>query len=80
MEADIFDGMHNRMIRVGQRTGSLDQVLKEIGRLCQKDVSDRIWQKISMIEPTVVIILAVLVGLILLSVMLPLMSLMSQMG
>lgn len=80
VEADIFDGMHNRMIRVGQRTGSLDQVLKEIGRLCQKDVSDRIWQKISMIEPTVVIILAVLVGLILLSVMLPLMSIMSQMG
>ena len=33
-----------------------------------------------MIEPTVVIILAVLVGVILLSVMLPLMSIMSEIG
>lgn len=80
VEADIFDSMHNRMIRIGQRTGSLDQVMGEIARLCQKDASERIWQKISMIEPTVVIVLAVLVGLILLSVMLPLMSIMSQIG
>lgn len=80
VEAGIFDAMHNRMIRIGQRTGSLDQVLAEIADLCQKDASERIWHKISMIEPTVVIVLAVLVGLILLSVMLPLMSILSQIG
>lgn len=80
VETDVFDKMHNRMIRVGQRTGSLDQVMEEIAVQCRKESSDRIWHKISLIEPTVVIALAVLVGVILLSVMLPLMSIMSQMG
>lgn len=80
MEAELFDKRHNRMIRVGGRTGSLDQVMEEIAGQCRKESSDRIWHKISLIEPTVVIVLAVLVGVILLSVMLPLMSIMSQMG
>lgn len=80
IEAELFDGMQNRMIRIGQRTGSLDQVMEEIARQCEAEVTESIWNKISMIEPTVVIILAVLVGVILLSVMLPLMSIMSEIG
>ena len=79
-QEDIFDGMHNRMIRIGQRAGSLDQVMEEIAHQCSQEASDNIWNKISVIEPTVVILLAVFVGLILLSVMLPLMSMMSEMG
>lgn len=80
VQEDIFDGMHNRMIRIGQRTGSLDQVMEEIAQQCSEEASENIWNKISVIEPTVVILLAVIVGLILLSVMLPLMSIMSEMG
>ncbi len=80
VEADIFDGMHNRMIRIGQKTGSLDQVMEEIALQCSREASENIWNKINIIEPTVVIILAVLVGLILLSVMLPLMSIMAEIG
>lgn len=80
VEADIFDGMHNRMIRIGQRTGSLDQVMEEIALQCSREASETIWNKINIIEPTVVIVLAVLVGLILLSVMLPLMSIMAEIG
>lgn len=80
IEAALFDTMHNRMIRIGQRTGALDQVMAEIAQQCDKEASEGIWSKISVIEPTVVIVLAVLVGLILLSVMLPLMSIMSEIG
>lgn len=80
IEAELFEKMHNRMIRVGQRTGSLDQVMDQIADQCGKEASDQLWHRISMIEPTVVIVLAVLVGVILLSVMLPLMSMMAQIG
>ena len=80
IEAGLFEKTHNRMIRVGQRTGSLDRVMEQIGQQCREQASDQIWHRISMIEPTVVIILAVLVGVILLSVMLPLMSIMSEIG
>lgn len=80
MVCGLFDGIHNRMIRIGQRTGSLDQVMEEIAKQCEEEVTESIWHKISMIEPTIVIVLAVLVGVILLSVMLPLMSIMSEIG
>lgn len=80
VESELFDGMQNRMIRIGQRTGALDQVMGEIARQCQRDITEGIWNKVSMIEPTIVIVLAVLVGVILLSVMLPLMSIMSEIG
>jgi len=55
-------------------------VMEEIADQCQREASESIWRKVSLIEPTVVMILAVLVGLILLSVMLPLMGLMAQIG
>lgn len=80
VQSDLFESMHNRMIRIGQRTGTLDQVMEEIADQCQREASESIWRKVSLIEPTVVMILAVLVGLILLSVMLPLMGLMAQIG
>ncbi len=80
IESGLFETLHNRMIRVGQRTGSLDQVMDQIAKQCRQEASDQIWHRISMIEPTVVIVLAVLVGVILLAVMLPLMSVMSQIG
>lgn len=80
VEAKLFEGMQNRMIRIGQRTGALDQVMEEIARQCEEEVTEGIWDKVSMIEPTIVIVLAVLVGVILLSVMLPLMSIMSEIG
>ena len=62
------------------RRRSTDRVMEQIGQQCREQASDQIWHRISMIEPTVVIILAVLVGVILLSVMLPLMSIMSEIG
>ena len=80
VQGELFDSMHNRMIRIGQRTGAVDQVMEEIADRCQKEASENIWRKISLIEPTVVMILAVLVGLILLSVMLPLMGIMARIG
>lgn len=80
ISAGVFDGMQNRMIRIGQRTGSLDQVMEEIAKQCEEEVEESIWHKIGMIEPTIVIVLAALVGIILLSVMLPLMSIMSEIG
>ncbi|MDD3796270.1 MAG: type II secretion system F family protein [Lachnospiraceae bacterium] len=80
LESELFDGIHNRMLRIGQRTGAMDQVMGEIGSQCEKEASEQIWHRIDLIEPTIVIVLAVLVGTILMSVMLPLMSIMSEIG
>ena len=76
----IFSSMYSRMISVGYKTGSVDKVLEKIANGYEQEVDDKITNLISVLEPTLVIVLSVIVCLILLSVMLPLMAVMSQIG
>ncbi len=78
--AGIFSSMYSRMISVGFRTGSVDKVLEKIAVGYDEEVDEKITNLISVLEPTLVIILSVVVCLILLSVMLPLMGVMGSIG
>lgn len=75
--ADIFTGMYARMAAIGGKTGSMDQVMSQVASLCQEEIDSRMNNVLAILEPTLVIILSVIVGIILLSVMLPLMGIMS---
>lgn len=79
-EAEVFDSLSTRMISIGFKTGAVDEAMKQISLQYAEDINDRIFQLISKLEPTLVAILSIIVGLILLSVMLPLMGIMSGMG
>ena len=68
------------MIAVGVKAGAADTVMSEIARRTEEEANDRIESAVSKVEPTLVIIMSVMVGLILLSVMLPLVSIMSTIG
>ncbi len=76
-EAGIFPSMYSRMIMVGDRTGALDRVLENIADEYEHIVSERINKLIAFLEPSLVIVLSSIVCLILLSVMLPLMAIMT---
>ncbi len=76
----IFTNAYSRMVSVGFRSGQVDSTLKKIAGLYQKETNRKIHAMISVIEPTLVIILSLIVGMILLSVILPLMGIMSNMG
>ena len=70
-KADLFDELHESMIRMGSATGREDQVLGKLASLYEEQVEDDITRLISIIEPTLVAILAVVIGAVLLSVILP---------
>jgi type IV pilus assembly protein PilC len=76
-ETGIFNTLYNRMLAIGVRTGCADTVMDEIASRSGDDANDRLEAFIGRIEPTLVIIMSVLVGLLLLSVMLPLAGIMS---
>lgn len=73
----IFSALHSQMLIIGFRAGSSDLVMAEIARRCEQEVSDKTETLLSRIEPTLVIIMSLIVGLILISVMLPLMTIMA---
>lgn len=74
----IFSGVYGRMANLASRTGGLDTVMREIADKYEEEIDDRLTSMISVLEPTLVIILSVIVGVILLSVMLPLVGIMSS--
>ncbi len=75
---DMFKGMHNRMISVGFKAGQLDAVMDKMTKLYEDEVDDTIERLLSFIEPTLVAMLSIIIGGILVSVMLPLTSIMSS--
>lgn len=79
-ESGVFSGLHARMVNVGILSGSLDQVMERVAEQYAQEANDRISKTVSRLEPTLVAVMSVLVGMILLSVMLPLMGIMSGIG
>lgn len=76
----FFNNLYSRMIAIGVKTGNLDSILEKIARIYEEDTDKKIRKFISVLEPTLVISLSLIVGLILLSVILPLLSIMTSIG
>ncbi|WP_304508219.1 type II secretion system F family protein [Anaerotignum sp.] len=79
-EEGLLKPMYCRMLAIGIRSGNIDEILLEIARRTEEDSSLLLTKTASMVEPAVVVILSLLVGFLLLSVMFPLVGIMSSLG
>jgi type IV pilus assembly protein PilC len=79
VQSGLFQGVDAQMIRIGFTTGYMDDVMKNLTRRYQESTAQKIDKAVSIIEPTIVIVMSLLVGLILLSVMMPLLGILSGM-
>ena len=67
----LFDAAHARMMRMGVAAGRAEEVMSRVARACEEQVEDGVDGLVSVIEPTLVALMCVVVGAVLLSVMLP---------
>lgn len=79
-KAGVFSNLYTKMIAVGYTSGSEEIIYKQICDHYEEETSKQLRRMLSIIEPTLVIILSLIVGVILLSVLLPLMGIMSSIG
>lgn len=79
-ESGLFSSFHIQLIKVGVRSGKMDEVLQEISDDYEQQADASIDAMVARLEPTLVAVLAVAVGLILLSVMLPLAGILAGVG
>ena len=79
-DAGILTRRETQMLSFGIQGGVSDQTMAEISRRKEQNLLDRINRTVSYIEPVLIITISLLVGIILLSVMLPLMGIMNSMG
>ena len=73
---EIFPPLLIHMIVVGESTGELDEMLGRTAGFFDEEVEESIEKAVSMIEPAMIIIMAAIIGVIILSVMLPMVTLM----
>ena len=78
VHAGILSGLHARMASIGNKSGTMDQVMQQIAESYQEEVDNRINQMLAIIEPTLVVLLSLIVGTVLLSVMFPLIGIMAH--
>lgn len=70
-EKKIFPPMLNEMIKIGEESGDLEDVLKKVAEFYDGEVETAVAQLTTMIEPIIIVVLAFVVGFIVLSVILP---------
>lgn len=73
-KSNILDPISARRLTVSFRTGRTDEAMKKIADEYTDQVNTAIDEKISRVEPALVVIMSVLVGFVLFSVMLPMLS------
>lgn len=67
----LFPNLLIQMVRTGEETGSIPYALEKIGKYYQEVLDESIKKATSMLEPIVIVIMGLLVGVVLLAVMLP---------
>lgn len=79
-KSGLFTGIQANMIAIGVKTGQTDSVLENVSLVLDEEVDAATNNLISLIEPVLIALLSIIVGLILLSVLLPLMAIMNSAG
>lgn len=79
-ESGLLPASQSRLLELGQRSGSGDISMGKISRDLTEDSEAALEDLVSRVEPALVLVCSVLVGLILLSVMLPLTHIMAAIG
>ena len=76
LEANIFPKLAVQMIGVGEETGKLDEMLFQVADVYDREVSSAIKRALALIEPVMIVGLALLIGGIIMSILVAMFDLM----
>jgi general secretion pathway protein F len=73
-EFDVFPKLSIQMIKMGEETGRLEEMLIKIADIYDKQLSNSIQRMLSLLEPTLIIFLGLIIGGIIVSILLAILS------
>jgi type IV pilus assembly protein PilC len=79
-ESEVFPGMVTQMIAVGEQTGAMDAMLQKIADFYEDEVDVAVKDLLTALEPIMIVFLGVVVGGVVISMYLPLFSLIGQLS
>lgn len=75
---DIFPDMIVQMISVGEESGSLGEMLYKISDFYDREVETAIDGSVSLIEPVLIVVMAVVIGFVAISIVTPMFDMFNQ--
>jgi len=78
--SEYIPGIMVQMVKVGEETGSLGQILKTLADFYKREVDDAVDTLIGLIEPVMIVVLGLGVGILLVSVLVPIYNLAGGIG
>ncbi len=79
-ESEVFPGMVTQMIAVGEQTGAMDAMLQKIADFYEEEVDAAVKDLLTALEPVMIVFLGVVVGGVVISMYLPLFSLIGKLS
>lgn len=76
----VFPPMVTSMVDVGEQTGALPEMLMKIADTYEEEVDNAVTAMTSLLEPIMIVFLAVIVGSIVIALFLPLIEMINQLG
>ena len=74
-DSKLFPPMIVNMVEVGEKTAQLDEIMLKVASYYEENVSDTVKGLAKVLEPAILIVIGVSVGIIVAAVMLPIMQL-----
>ena len=78
-ELDVFHPILISMVVAGEESGALDTVLSEAGGYYQREAGRALGQMVALLEPVMILFMALIVGSIVMAVMIPVFNMYSSM-
>jgi len=79
-ESNVFPGMVTQMIAVGEQTGAMDAMLQKIADFYEEEVDSAVKDLLTAMEPVMIVFLGVVVGGVVISMYLPLFTLIGKLS
>jgi len=79
-DSQVFPGMVTQMISVGEQTGAMDAMLQKIADFYEEEVDAAVKDLLTALEPIMIVFLGVVVGGVVISMYMPLFSLIGKLS
>jgi len=79
-DSEVFPGMVTQMIAVGEQTGAMDAMLQKIADFYEEEVDAAVKDLLTALEPIMIVFLGLVVGGVVISMYLPLFSLIGKLS
>jgi type II secretory pathway component PulF len=77
-KSDVFTDMSIDMVKVGEATGSLDDMLSSVSDFLDEQIEARMQRLLSLVEPLMLVFMGIIIAILLISIYLPMFSMLGE--